>query len=204
MKFLTVGKHPKIRIVHSRFLALVVLFLLLVCGNRLGRGLARDLSAFAGLACVIIAALGRVWSSVYIAGRKTSTLVASGPYSTTRNPLYLFSLIGAAGLGLASGSLVILALLTISFGLYYPFVFLREEESLRKIHGEAFEAYATKVPRFIPKMSLYSEPEVCQVNTRQLRKAILDAGYFLWIYGALEVVQSLHNASILPTLLKLP
>lgn len=202
MNFLNAGRNSKLRIAHSRFLAVLVLLLLLFCGNRLGNGLAPGLISFAGLGCVIIAAFGRVWSSVYIAGRKTTTLVDSGPYSATRNPLYLFSLIGAAGIGLASGSLLILLLLALSFGLYYPFVILGEEDSLRKIHGRSFETYAKRVPRFIPKMSLYTEPDTCEVNIRQLKKAILDASYFLWIYGALQLIQRLHEASILPTLFR--
>ena len=204
MNFFKAGKSSKIRIAHSRLLALLVFLLLMVSGNKPGEGLKGDLISFAGLGCVIIAAFGRVWSSIYIAGRKTSSLVEFGPYSATRNPLYLFSLIGAAGIGLATGSLLILALLTISFGLYYPFVILNEEENLRKRHGQSFEAYAKRVPRFIPKISLYSEPDTCQVNTRELRKALLDASYFLWIYGVLQLIQSLHNASILPTLFRLP
>lgn len=204
MNLLKVGKISKIRIAHSRWLALLIFFLLLVCGNRLGNGLKWEISQFAGLGCVIIASFGRVWSSVYIAGRKTGTLVESGPYSTTRNPLYLFSLIGAVGLGLASGSQLILALLTLSFALYYPFVILGEEDNLRKIHGPAFEAYAKRVPRFLPKISLYCEPETFSVNTKQLKAAILDASYFLWIYGALELLEGLHNASILPTLFRIP
>ncbi|MGC9194872.1 MAG: methyltransferase family protein [Syntrophobacteraceae bacterium] len=204
MDLFKAGRISKVRIVHSRLLALLVLFVLMVCGNRLGNGLGRQLVSFAGLGCVIIAAFGRTWSSLYISGRKTSTLVESGPYSTTRNPLYLFSLIGTAGIGLATGSLLILVLLTLSFGLYYPSVIRAEEENLRKIHGSAFEVYAGRVPRFFPKISLYQEPEVCEVNTRQLKKAILDASYFLWIYGALQLIQSLHDASILPTLLRLP
>ena len=153
---------------------------------------------------MIVASFGRVWSSIYIAGRKTSTLVEFGPYSVARNPLYLFSLVGAAGIGLASGSLLILALLTISFGLYYPFVILGEEESLRKVHGHSFDSYAKRVPRFLPKISLYSEPDTLQVNTSQLKKPLLDASYFLWIYGAVQLIQGLHNASLLPTLFRIP
>jgi protein-S-isoprenylcysteine O-methyltransferase Ste14 len=204
MNLLKAGGISKVRILHSRLFSVAVFFVLMVSGNRLGNGLVRELVSFAGLGCVIIAAFGRTWSSLFISGRKTSTLVQSGPYSTTRNPLYLFSLIGAAGIGLATGSLLILALLTVSFGLYYPFVIRAEEEGLRKIHGSAFEAYARRVPRFFPKISLYQEPEVCEVNTRQIKKAILDASYFLWLYGALQLIEGLHHASILPTLLRLP
>lgn len=204
MDFFGAGKNSKTRIVHSRLLALLVLILLMVSENRIGNGLRQGLINFAGLGCVIICAFGRVWSSIYISGRKTSTLVESGPYSATRNPLYLFSLVGAAGIGLASGSLLILGLLMLSFGIYYPFIILSEEESLRKLHGPQFQSYVKRVPRFFPKISLYSEPDTYPVKPKQLRKALLDASYFIWIYGAVQLIQRLHEAAILPVLFRIP
>lgn len=162
MNLLKAGKNSKLRIVHSRLLSVLIFFLLMFCGNRLGEGLRRDLTSFAGLGCVIVASFGRVWSSIYIAGRKTSTLVEFGPYSVARNPLYLFSLVGAAGIGLASGSLLILALLTISFGLYYPFVILGEEESLRRVHGAHSTLTPNGCPGSSPKYRSTRNPTPCR------------------------------------------
>ena len=192
------------RIIHTRLFALLIFLLLMISGNRIESGLRQGLLDFAGLACVTICAFGRVWSSIYIAGHKTSALVEFGPYSVTRNPLYLFSLIGVAGIGLASGSLLILALLTLSFGLYYPFVIRREEEDMKALHGPEFQSYVERVPRFFPKMSLYSEPDTRLVKTKQLRRALMDASYFIWIYGAVQLIQKLHEARILPVLFKIP
>ncbi len=127
MTFLSAGSDSKTRIIHTRLFALLIFLLLMVSANRIESGLRQGLIDFAGLACVIVCAFGRVWSSIYISGHKTSALVEIGPYSVTRNPLYLFSLIGVAGIGLASGSLLILALLTLSFGLYYPSIIRRRK-----------------------------------------------------------------------------
>lgn len=204
MTFFGAGSNSKVRIIHTRLFALLVFLLLMVSGNRIENDLRQSLMDFAGLACVIVCAFGRVWSSIFISGHKTSTLVEVGPYSVTRNPLYLFSLIGIAGIGLATGSLLITTLLTLSFGLYYPFIIRREEEGMKALHGPQFQSYMERVPGFLPNMFLYSEPDTCMIKTKQLRRALLDASYFIWIYGAVQLLQRLHEACILPVLFKIP
>ncbi len=67
----------------------------------------------AGFVAMIVSIVGRAWCSLYIGGRKKSEIVDRGPYSVTRNPLYLFSFIGAFGIGAQSGSVTI-ALLFVS------------------------------------------------------------------------------------------
>jgi protein-S-isoprenylcysteine O-methyltransferase Ste14 len=204
MSFYRAGPDSKKRIIHTRLFALVIFLLLIISGNKIESGLREGLLNFAGLACVIVSAFGRAWSSIYIAGYKLSDLVEVGPYSVTRNPLYLFSLVGAAGIGLASGSLLILVLFMLSFGLYYPFVIRREEKDLKGGHGPEFLAYIERVPRFLPKMSLYSEPDTYLVKTKHLRRALLDASYFLWIYGAVQLLVKLREAGIFPVFFRIP
>ncbi len=204
MSFFCAGSDSKMRVIHTRLLALLILVLLLISRNRIEGRLQAGLLDFAGLACVIISAFGRVWSSVYIAGYKTNALVESGPYSVTRNPLYLFSLIGTVGIGLASGSILILVLLMLCFGIYYPFVIRREEKNLAKLHGLEFLSYMERVPRFLPKFSLYSEPETYTVKPRMLRRALLDASYFVWVFGVVQLIESLREAGIFPALFRIP
>ena len=194
----------KKRIIHTRLFALLIFLLLITSGNKIQSPFQEGLLSFAGLACVIISAFGRVWSSIYIAGYKASDLVELGPYSVTRNPLYLFSLIGAAGIGLASGSLLILVLFMLAFGLYYPFVIRREEKELTGWHGPEFLSYIERVPRFLPKLSLYSEPDTYLVKTKYLKKALLDASYFFWIYGALQLIIKLREAGIFRVFFRIP
>jgi protein-S-isoprenylcysteine O-methyltransferase Ste14 len=204
MTFWGAGSNSKVRIIHSRLFALLVFLLLMTSGNRIENGLRQSLIDFAGLACIIVCAFGRIWCSVFISGHKTSTLVELGPYSVTRNPLYLCSLIGIAGIGLASRSILIIALLTLSFGLYYPSIIRQEEAGMKALHGPKFQSYLERVPRFLPNISLYSEPDTCMIKTKQLRRALLDASYFIWIYGAVQLIQKLHEAGILPVMFKIP
>ncbi len=204
MSFFSATSDSRKRITHTRLLALLILVLMVLSRNRIEGSLSEGLLNFAGLACVVISAFGRVWSSVYIAGYKTSAMVELGPYSVTRNPLYLFSLIGTVGIGLASGSFLILVMLLLCFGLYYPSVIRREEEDLKARHGTEFLSYVERVPRFFPKFSLYSEPDTYPVKPKQLRRALLDASYFIWVFGAVQLVEKLREAGIFPAFFRIP
>ena len=50
-----------------------------------------------GLALAAVGAAGRIWCSFFISGRKDGQLVSEGPYSISRNPLYVFSCIACWG-----------------------------------------------------------------------------------------------------------
>lgn len=153
-----------------------------------------------GLLLASVAAFGRIWTSLYISGRKSSELVSQGPYSITRNPLYLFSLLGAVGLGLASCNHLVLLCLIPAFIIYYRGVILQEENKLSSKHGDSFEEYLTRVPRLFPKLSLYEQPEQLTVHTRPVSRAIADAVWFILGYIALRIVVWLHVFNILPAL----
>lgn len=60
-----------------------------------------------GLIAIMVCVLGRAWCSLYIGGRKKQEIVTCGPYSLCRNPLYVFSFIGAFGIGAQTGSLTV-------------------------------------------------------------------------------------------------
>ncbi len=78
---------------------------------------------------------GRLWSILYVGGKKSAELVRTGPYSITRNPLYLFSCVAAAGAGAQMGSYVS----TVGFGIIcaicFYVVILREEAFLGRAWG---------------------------------------------------------------------
>lgn len=196
------SNRPRIRI--SILFGIAIFLLCCVCGNRWDAqtSIVPALLFLVGMLLVGIATLGRAWCSLYIAGYKTSTLVTQGPYSISRNPLYLFSLIGVIGVGLCSETLLIPAILTIAFALYYPAVIRQEEKTLLEVHGEAFRAYMTTTPKFFPRFSSLCEPKEYQVNPKIFRKHISESMLFVWVVGMLEVVEALHNLHVLPVWLK--
>lgn len=151
-----------------------------------------ELGEIAGLILLSLAALGRIWCCIYIAGKKHEELVTQGPYSIVRNPLYLFSFLGAVGFGLAVENPILASFLAIGFGTYYAFVVRREESRLRGFFGTTYQEYAERTPRWIPRFSSFAEPEDITVHPRKIRDGILDAMWFLWAFMLWELVETLR------------
>src|ERR1700720_1103634 len=76
----------------------------------------------------------RAWAAGCLA--KNSQLAQSGPYAWVRNPLYIGTLLVAAGLVLASRSLGLGILFAAVFGLIYLPVIQLEEQHLRSLFPE--------------------------------------------------------------------
>jgi len=84
--------------------------------------------------------------------KKNEELATSGPYSYTRNPLYLGSILIGIGFALAAGSLWIWFLLVAMFtAIYVPVI--RSEEAFLRSRFPDFELYARRVPRLAPRWS---------------------------------------------------
>ena len=84
--------------------------------------------------------------------RKNEALATSGPYSYTRNPLYLGSILIAVGFAIAARSLWIWIVLIVFFvAVYVPVI--RSEESFLRSAFPDFELYARRVPRILPRWS---------------------------------------------------
>ena len=91
----------------------------------------------------------------YAAGhlRKHKQLATSGPYAFTRNPLYLGSVLLAAGFSVASHSWISTLLLAAYLAIFYPAVISREQNELERHYGAAFVEYMSHVPVFWPRLS---------------------------------------------------
>lgn len=184
--------------------ALAVAGLLAVSTSAWPEGGAMDLAlSDIGLVLLVVCAFGRLWSSIFIAGYKNERLITDGPYSLVRNPLYVFSFIGAIGLGFASESLLITAILTLPFLVWYPILVVEEERHLAQRHGQAWAAYALATPRFVPALRAPSQPASYAINTRQVGRAFLDAVWFPLAALGLEGIEALHQAGHLPNLYRI-
>jgi protein-S-isoprenylcysteine O-methyltransferase Ste14 len=86
----------------------------------------------------------RAWAAGHLA--KNQNLAVSGPYALTRNPLYLGTLLVAAGLAIAAREPWLAALFAAAFGLIYLPAIELEEQHLRALFP-AYADYARRVPR---------------------------------------------------------
>jgi protein-S-isoprenylcysteine O-methyltransferase Ste14 len=79
----------------------------------------------------------------------TSTIVTSGPYRFSRNPIYLGMLLGQIGLAIAFNTLWILGTLVPFFLVLRYGVVAREEVYLDRKFGDAYRRYVARVRRWL-------------------------------------------------------
>lgn len=156
-----------------------------------------------GIGIIIIAILGRMWCTLYIGGRKSAEIVSGGPYSVTRNPLYVFSTVGAFGIGCMTGSLSVAAFLAIACYVAFHFVILAEEGYLENNFGEPYRQYMKAVPRFFPRFSQFHDDGVLTVKSSRLYKTFFDGLIFFIAYPLFEFVEYLQDIGTIPVLLHL-
>jgi len=85
--------------------------------------------------------------------KKNEELTITGLYAHTRNPLYLGSIVIAAGFAIAAHGLWIVILLVVMFVAIYVPVIRGEEAFLRDTFPQQFDDYCRRVPRLIPRLT---------------------------------------------------
>jgi protein-S-isoprenylcysteine O-methyltransferase Ste14 len=107
-------------------------------------------SLLAGIPIALCGLALRAWAAGCLA--KNRELATGGPYAYTRNPLYIGTLLVAAGLVVASRNLFLAILFAAVFVFIYLPVIQNEEQHLRKIFPD-YSTYAAAVPALIPRLS---------------------------------------------------
>jgi len=102
------------------------------------------------LALVAPGVMLRAYASGYV--KKNRELTQTGPYAHTRNPLYLGSMLIAAGFAVALESWVFAVVLAAGFAIIYIPVIASEEQFLRATFP-GFDAYCQRVPRLVPRIT---------------------------------------------------
>jgi protein-S-isoprenylcysteine O-methyltransferase Ste14 len=157
-----------------------------------------------GVGGMMICIFGRCWCTMYIGGRKVEEFVTEGPYSVTRNPLYLFSVLGAAGAGGQLGSVVVGLVCGALAWIVFYVVVLHEERLLAARYPAEFAAYKASVPRFWPNPWLWRDAPTLSVAPGNVLRTFADALILLLAVPFAELIDILQDHRILPVLFHLP
>lgn len=190
----------KIRTKFSRLVAILVI-IAFIFGSQIYSlsNIQTTIVDIIALLLVTIGTLGRVWCAFYISGFKNKKVVTDGPYSVSRNPLYLYSLIGAIGIGLVSHSLAVLLFIILAFAIYYPFVIVGEERKLAAILGQDYQNYVKRVPRFFPNFKLFTQPKEYTVKPKVFYRDLRDVTMFIVTYCLIVLINVLKANEVIPT-----
>ena len=146
-----------------------------------------------GVLFIVVAILGRTWCSMYIGGSKLRILVTEGPYSVTRNPLYVFSAIAAFGLGAQLGSAFFALLCAVATVAIFLLVIRHEERALAERFPSEYALYQARVPRLIPAFCRWQDAEAISVRPALVHQTFRDAMLFLLAAPALKALESLRD-----------
>ncbi len=193
------------RLGFSWLIGLIFISIILFSKSGYEGSLSYEILELSGYVLIVIATLGRIWATVYIGGRKDEELCQDGPYSIWRNPLYVFSFLGAVGIILSSGKLILLFIIMPFFIYNYYFVIKGEEARLFELFGNEYAEYCKKVKRIIPNFNNYWSRNNFEVYPKIFFRSMVHASFFMWLFIFLEFLEYFEeNTKLIPTLFYLP
>lgn len=180
----------------SFLMAAIFLVLLVITKPANFGSLLYEILEQSGFVLVFVAVLGRIWCTLYIAGRKNRELCTVGPYELCRNPLYLFSLIGLVGICLAAANILLAIVAATAYLLYYQGVIRGEERRLAAIFEADFDRYVASTPRFWPRWRIPRSCAILQVDSRIFTRSLAEVIWFLLAITFIEVVEILKDCHL--------
>ncbi len=116
------------------------------------------------------------------------TLVTTGIFSHCRNPLYVGNILILVGLGIASNSLIFMAIATPLFLFFYQAIVRAEENFLRNKFGAEFDAYCSRVNRWIPNLKGIGKT-IESMEFKWTRVIIREyTSTYIWTTGAVLII----------------
>lgn len=183
---------------------LAVVIMAMFSASLWGGGPAHEAVEAIGLGAIVLSIVGRAWCSLYIGGRKKAEVVSTGPYSLSRNPLYVFSYAGAFGVGAQTGSVVIACLFVLIALVVFHFTIAKEEAWLSAEFGSAYRDYMARTPRCGPDFSKWHDDEELSIKPRFFLTTLRDGLVFFLAVPIFEGVDWAQAAGWLPIVLRLP
>lgn len=158
----------------------------------------------AGWVCFFTGATFRWWATLYVGGHKDQQLAVDGPYSVCRNPLYLGTFLLTLSIAFIVHSLMFAIGLLIATPLYLWVTVPWEEARLKERFGDRYEAYRSRVPKFIPNFLTLQSPAMISVSVSGLAGELRIAARWIWIPLLAHTFGHLRMESWWPNVLHLP
>lgn len=115
-------------------------------------------------------------------------LVTTGIFSHCRNPLYVGNILILAGLGVASNSILFIFVFIPLFLFFWQAIVLAEEAYLRGKFGQQYDAYASRVNRWLFNFSGLGNT-LRSMEFKGKRVVIREyTATFIWMTGAVLIV----------------
>lgn len=131
----------------------------------------------------------RFWTTRFIGGRKSHEVVCYGPYSLTRNPLYVgaFLMILSLAFLLKSPTFAVATAVVVAY--YCVAVVPLEERLLRHVFGTEYANYCASVPRWLPRVGTIYAPQLVSMNSQPMRSEMSRTAWWL----LLPLLAELHT-----------
>jgi hypothetical protein len=130
----------------------------------------------------LLGELIQVWSFASL--DKNRSLACRGPYSLTRNPVYIGRFLLLLGVVLAASEIWIIIVFMIIYYFYVTNRVRREERRLLKIFQEEYQSYCSKVKRFTPS---FKSANVTSIMYFKLNLFLKNSGH-LNLFGFFSIL----------------
>lgn len=123
----------------------------------------------------------RFWATLFVGGRKNEVVVADGPYSLCRHPLYLASIVlGISGALFLKSPLLAVASAVLAAA-YCLLTIPAEEEHLSATLGVPYRDYCTRVNRLWPSFRQFQTPPRVTIDVHALYLEAARASRWVWL-----------------------
>ena len=123
----------------------------------------------------------RFWATLFVGGRKNEVVVADGPYSLCRHPLYLASIVlGFSGALFLKSPLLAVASAVLAAA-YCLLTIPAEEEHLSATLGVPYRDYCTRVNRLWPSFRQFQTPPRVTIDVHALYLEAARASRWVWL-----------------------
>ena len=123
----------------------------------------------------------RFWATLFVGGRKNEVVVADGPYSLCRHPLYLGSIVLGLSSALFLKSPLVAVAAAVVAAAYWLLTIPAEEERLAATLGAPYRDYCERVNRLWPSFRQFHSPPRVTIDVHALYLEAARASRWVWL-----------------------